>query len=157
MRTPPSFTDTPLTKSDQDFIDGIRHIINKFVKSKERVLELSPMNSFQRRLIHKLATAYNMKSQSVGNTDERYVCLIKTEKTTMPPKRNQSFSGSQVFDNGDRIYFTTPKTKILLRSDGSFGISLKDERFPIIDERVVEDGEFRIRKNKIVCPNDDLW
>lgn len=153
----------PLNHNDQELINKTGPIIDKFINSDEKMLELDPMNGYQRRLIHKLASAYHLESKSVGNDDERFVCLVKTEKTAMPAPRNNS-SRSRNNGNGnsnsnythDQSYFAYPNTKIILRSDGSVGVPTRDERLPTIDERTV-DGEFKIIKSKIICPSDEAW
>ena len=60
-------------------------------------------------------------------------------------------------DRGIEIFYSKPGTEIVLRTAGSFGIALNERDTRILDRRPVEDGEFRIRQNKIVCRNDSNW
>ncbi|GAO46441.1 hypothetical protein SAICODRAFT_4763 [Saitoella complicata NRRL Y-17804] len=47
-------------------------------------LPLPPMDKFSRRTVHTLASAYNLKSKSVGKGKRRFPTLIKTTKTSYP-------------------------------------------------------------------------
>ncbi|BFZ59041.1 squalene synthetase-like protein [Saitoella coloradoensis] len=47
-------------------------------------LPLPPMDRFSRRTVHTLASAYNLKSKSVGTGKRRAPTLIKTMKTSYP-------------------------------------------------------------------------
>ena len=145
--------DNPLTKEDQDFLNSIYQDLKEFVESDEEMLEFQPMNSYQRRLVHKLVTNFRLKSHSVGEED-RFVCVVRTDDSIVP----QSGMGpsQSVYDHGMQTFFTAPNTRIVIRSDGSFGIPLKSERFALLDDRVVEQA-FRIRKNKIVCHGEKGW
>lgn len=147
--------DTPLTKQDQEFIDTIEGQINDFLKTNESMLELDPMNSYRRRLVHKLASAYNLKSQSVGDSEERYVCVIRTEKSAPPAKTAKAASGPTF--TYDMVYPVKPGSKIRLRTDGSFGVDKGEEKLPLLDERVVEAKAFRIVNSKIIVPGEDGW
>ena len=145
--------DNLLTKEDQDFINSIYQDLKEFVESGEEMLEFQPMNSYQRRLVHKLVANFRLKSHSVGE-EERFVCVVRTDDSLVP---EMEIDPSQpVYDYGMQTYFTAPATRIVLRSDGSFGIPLKSERFALLDERMVERA-FRIRKNKIVCHGEKGW
>ncbi len=64
---------------------------------------------------------------------------------------------NNVIDRGIEIFYSKPGTEIVLRKDGSFGIAIDEREARILDRRPVEDGEFRIRQNKIVCRNDSNW
>ncbi len=147
--------DTPLTRADQEFLDGVRRKLVRLLESEEEMLELEPMNSYQRRLVHKLATTYGFKSQSVGET-ERFVCVIKTQESAIP-QQDMNPAPGQIYDMGDQIFYAVPQTRVVLRADGSVGVVWKDNTLPNLDERVLPTGEFRIRKNQIVCPGDPNW
>ena len=145
--------DNPLTREDQDFINSIYQDLKEFIESDEAMLEFQPMNSYQRRLVHKLVTNFRLKSHSVGE-EERFVCVVRTDDGIVPALGIDS--SQRVYDHGMQTFYTAPGTRIVLRSDGSFGIPLKSERFAQLDERVVERA-FRIRKNKIVCHGEKGW
>ena len=142
-----------LSGSDVELIAEINDTLVKFVKSEETHLQLEPMNSFRRRMVHKIGTKYKLTSESIGEGINRSVSLRKTELTEIP----ENIMQNNVFDRGIEIFYSKPGTEIVLRKDGSFGIALNERETRILDRRPVEDGEFRIRQNKIVCKNDSNW
>ena len=96
---------------------------------------------------------YNLTSESTGEGMNRSVSLKKTELTEIP----ENILQDNDIDRGIEIFYAKPGTEIILRKDGSFGIAFKERDTRILDRRPVEDGEFRIRQNKIVCRNDSNW
>ena len=149
----PVFDDMELSSSDVELIDEINDALVRFVKSEETHLQLEPMNSFRRRMVHKIGTKYKLTSESTGEGINRSVSLRKTELTEIPVNIMQN----NVIDRGIEIFYSKPGTEIVLRKDGSFGVALNERETRILDRRPVEDGEFRIRQNKIVCRNDSNW
>ena len=147
------FDDMELSSSDEELIDEINDKLKRFIKSEESHLQLEPMNSFRRRMVHKIGTKYNLTSESKGEGINRSVSLRKTELTEIP----ENIIQNKVFDRGIEIFYAKPGTEIVLRKDGSFGVELNEREKRILDKRPVEDGEFRIRQNKIVCRNDSNW
>ena len=149
----PVFDDMDLSSSDEELIAEINDALVRFIKSEETQLQLEPMNSFRRRMVHKIGTKYKLTSESTGEGINRSVSLRKTEQTEIP----ENIMQNNVIDRGIEIFYSKPGTEIVLRKDGSFGIGLNERETRIMDRRSVEDGEFRIRKNKIVCKNDSNW
>ena len=149
----PVFDDMDLSSSDEELIAEINNVILGFIKSDETKLQLEPMNSFHRRMVHKIGTKYKLTSESEGEGKNRSVNLIKTEQTGIP----ENIIQNSVIDRGIEIFYSKPGTEIVLRKDGSFGISLNERETRVLDRRPVEDGEFRIRQNKIICRNDSNW
>ncbi|KAH8555556.1 hypothetical protein BGW37DRAFT_450035 [Umbelopsis sp. PMI_123] len=49
--------------------------------------QMAPMAKYTRRQLHLLATAYNLKSKSLGSGNSRYPVLSKTERTFIPNDR----------------------------------------------------------------------
>jgi len=147
------FDDMDLSSSDEELFAEINDALVHFIKSKETQLQLEPMNSFRRRLVHKIGTKYKLTSESTGEGIKRSVSLRKTELTEIPGNIMQK----NVIDRGIEIFYAKPGTEIVLRKDGSFGIALNERDTRILDRRPVEDGEFRIRQNKIVRRNDSNW
>jgi len=147
------FDDMDLSSSDEELFAEINDALVHFIKSKETQLQLEPMNSFRRRLVHKIGTKYKLTSESTGEGINRSVSLRKTELTEIPGNITQK----NVIDRGIEIFYAKPGTEIVLRKDGSFGIALNERDTRILDRRPVEDGEFRIRQNKIVRRNDSNW
>ena len=142
-----------LSSSDEELIVEINDVFVRFIKSEETQLQLEPMNSFRRRMVHKIGTLYKLTSESTGEGINRSVILRKTELTEIPGNIVQN----NVIDRGIEIFYAKTGTEIVLRKDGSFGIALNERETRILDRRPVEDGEFRIRQNKIVCRNDSNW
>ena len=52
----PVFDDMELSSSDVELIAEINDALVRFVKSEETHLQLEPMNSFRRRMVHKIGT-----------------------------------------------------------------------------------------------------
>ena len=149
----PVFDDMDLSSSDEELITEVSDALVRFIKSEEVQLQLEPMNSFRRRMVHKIGTKYKLTSESTGEGINRSVSLRKTELTAIP----QNIIQNNVIDRGIEIFYSKPGTEIVLRKDGSFGIALNERGPRILGRRTVEDGEFRIRQNKIVCKNDINW
>ena len=142
-----------LNSSDEELIAEINDTVVRFIKSKKTQLQLEPMNSFRRRMVHKIGTKYKLTSESSGEGINRSVSLRKTELTEIPKNIMQIND----IDRGIEIFYSKPGTEIVLRKDGSFGIALDERETRILDRRPVEEGEFRIRQNKIVCRHDSDW
>ena len=142
-----------LSSSDQELMSEINIALVQFIKSDDTHLQLEPMNSYRRRMVHKIGTKYKLTSESTGEGDSRSVRLSKTSSTSIPD--NMNFI--RVIDRGIEIFYAKPGADIVLRKDGSFGISLKERESRILDRRTVKDGEFRIRENKIICKQDSNW
>jgi len=147
------FDDMDLSSSDEALISEINDALVSFIKSEETQLQLEPMNSFRRRMVHKICTKYKLTSESTGEGLKRSVSLRKTEQTEIP----ENIVQNNVADRGIEIFYSKPGTEIVLRKDGSFGIAINERETRVLDRRPVEDGEFRIRQNKIVCRNDSNW
>ena len=147
------FDDMDLSSSDEELIAEISDALVRFIKSEETQLQMEPMNSFRRRMVHKIGSKYKLTSESTGEGINRSVSLRKTELTEIP----ENIMQNNVIDRGIEIFYSKPGTEIVLRKDGSFGMSLNEREPRVLDRRPVEDGEFRIRQNKIICRNDSNW
>lgn len=67
-------------KKEKYFEHDIKNIINDVIKSKDEV-KLDPMNSYQRRIVHSVASDYyNIETESFGEEPERYVVIRYVEK-----------------------------------------------------------------------------
>ncbi|XAR65857.1 hypothetical protein NMG60_11011835 [Bertholletia excelsa] len=53
--------------------------------SSNEVLELEPMNAYNRLLLHRLADIFGFSHQSVGEGDERHLILERCPETSIPP------------------------------------------------------------------------
>ncbi|HHZ78207.1 MAG TPA: hypothetical protein EYN57_04535 [Candidatus Lambdaproteobacteria bacterium] len=145
--------DMELSSSDQELLTDVNTAIVRFIKSDETFLQMEPMNSYRRRMVHKIGADYKLSSESTGDGENRSVRLSKTPETTIP----ENINSQRVIDRGIEIFYAKPGAEIVLRKDGSFGVSLKERESKILDRRTVVDGEFRIRENKIICKQDSNW
>ncbi len=145
--------DMELSSSDQELLTDVNTGIVRFIKSDETFLQMEPMNSYRRRMVHKIGADYKLSSESTGDGENRSVRLSKTPETTIP----ENINSQRVIDRGIEIFYAKPGAEIVLRKDGSFGVSLKERESKILDRRTVVDGEFRIRENKIICIQDSNW
>jgi len=145
--------DMELSSSDQELMTEINVALISFIKSNETNLQMDPMNSYRRRMVHKIGTEFKLTSESTGEGESRSVRLEKTNASAIPENVNKK----RVFDRGIEIFYAKSGAEIVLRNDGSFGISLKERESRVLDKRTVEDGEFRIRENKIICKDDSNW
>ena len=145
--------DMELSSSDQELMTDINAAIVCFIQSDESQLQMEPMNSYRRRMVHKIGNEYKLSSESTGEGDSRSVRLSKTATTAIPENINKK----RVIDRGIEIFYAKPGAEIVLRNDGSFGVSLNERENKILDRRTVKEGEFRIRVNKIICKQDSNW
>ncbi|HIA57089.1 MAG TPA: hypothetical protein EYO46_04980 [Candidatus Lambdaproteobacteria bacterium] len=145
--------DMELSSSDQELLTDVNTAIVRFIKSDETFLQMEPMNAYRRRMVHKIGADYKLSSESTGDGENRSVRLSKTPETTIP----ENINSQRVIDRGIEIFYAKPGAEIVLRKDGSFGVSLKERESKILDRRTVVDGEFRIRENKIICKQDSNW
>ena len=56
--------------------------IKNFLMGADTTLALSPMDKADRKIIHEIANAFNLKSKSVGGAKQRFPVLYKTARTT---------------------------------------------------------------------------
>ena len=59
----PVFDDMELSSSDVELIAEINDALVRFIKSEETHLQMEPMNSFRRRMVHKIGTKYKLTSE----------------------------------------------------------------------------------------------
>ena len=145
--------DMELSSSDQELMTEINVALISFIKSNETHLQMDPMNSYRRRMVHKIGTEFKLTSESIGEGESRAVRLEKTNASAIP----ENVYKKRVFDRGIEIFYVKPGAEIVLRNDGSFGISLKERESRVLDKRTIQEGEFRIRENKIICKDDSNW
>lgn len=137
---------------ERDFQREIGMRIGYFLDSDEEELELEPMNSYRRRMVHNIAKDYNLATESRGEDRERYVTLIKTEATESAPVR-----APRLWDFGTQTFRINPGSEGLhmaLKLDGSVELFEAADKKHIITDRVVKSSEFRIRRGRIVEPGE---
>lgn len=67
-------------KKERFFEKDIKNIINDVIKTKDEV-KLDPMNSYNRRIVHSIASEYyNIETESFGEEPNRYVLIRYVEK-----------------------------------------------------------------------------
>ena len=67
-------------KKERYFEKDIKNIINEVIKNKDEV-KLDSMNSYNRRLVHSVASGYyNIETESFGEEPNRYVVIRYVEK-----------------------------------------------------------------------------
>lgn len=67
-------------KKEKYFERDIKNIINEVMKSKDEI-KLDPMNSYNRRIIHSIASEYyNIETESFGEEPNRYVVIRYVDK-----------------------------------------------------------------------------
>ncbi|KAI6002898.1 hypothetical protein EDD15DRAFT_2360803 [Pisolithus albus] len=70
-------------RNDLNDISSIESDIRRFVENIDgrRSMPLLPMMKSTRKIVHELATAFNLKSDSKGHGPGRYITLVKTNRT----------------------------------------------------------------------------
>jgi len=56
--------------------------IKDFLMGDDTTLALSPMDKSDRKIVHEIANAFNLKSKSIGGAKQRFPVLYKTKNTT---------------------------------------------------------------------------
>lgn len=137
---------------EKEFGREIEMRITYFLQSGEEELELEPMNSYRRRMVHNIAKKFQLQSESRGEDRERYVCLIKTPDAAAPPTTRV-----RLWDYGNQTFNVKPGPNgvhMALKVDGSIEILREEERAHVLSDRLVTSHEFRVRKGKILVPGD---
>tara|TARA_B100000809_G_scaffold224924_1_gene235446 strand:- start:273 stop:785 length:513 start_codon:yes stop_codon:yes gene_type:complete len=152
--------DMELSEREQELLQATRNAVQDFLESDEEVLPFEPMSSFHRRIVHKVGTHYKLHSRSLGEGDDRYVCLLKSPdaKISENPRRKPHESPEALrVDYGMDTFNAKPGTQVVLRKDGSFGVPMREKELEILDRRIITNGLFRIRKGRLVCNQDQGW
>lgn len=142
-------------RDERKFIEELEQRIRLFLSTEDRELALEPMNSYKRRLVHKLADQYKLTAESRGEEPARSVCLIRTEEAVMPEEKRV-----RLWDFGAQTFPVNPGPDglhLALKSDGSIELFSESERHRIVADRHVTGRQIRIRQGKIVIPGDAEW
>lgn len=145
------------TQNDQEFLDLYFEKLTEYVEKGDDVIHLDPMNSFYRRLIHKLANDFGFKTHSEGEDKERHTVITRTNNTKKFKKVKVE---APKWDFGDQEFFVKPTpegTDIYLGHDGNIGIYDENQRAPFLDKRLVMTTSFKVKNSKIVIAEDKNW
>ena len=153
---PPLSDEERREKQEQRFLESVEKRIKYFLISEDAELDMEPMNSYKRRLVHKIAVDYKLGTESRGEEPERRVCLLRTGETEVPTGRDRP----RMVDFGTQTFPVSAGKDglhLALKMDGS--IELWDERATrdVLHDRLVTSAESRIRNSKIVTPDDPDW
>lgn len=169
-------------RAAREFAHEIEERLNLFIESDETEMALEPMNSFKRRIVHNLANAYNITSESRGEDRERHVYLIKTPESAIPAAgppeieieeraeperlgrgradRREGRPSVRTWDYGAQVFNVRPGPEgihIALKMDGSVELYREEEKEFMVTDRVVTTRQFRIRDGRIIQPGEPGW
>lgn len=144
-------------EKEQEFILQIEKKINWFKKSGRDYVHLKPMNSYYRRLSHKLADTLGLFSCSEGEGPDRHLVVHRTKKgmETPAPESTRSYK----WDFGDREFFVNSmqaSVEIFLGKDGTVGLSeVSGQNY--ITKRKISTKSFKVKKDQIITILDSEW
>ena len=147
-------------EQEQEFVLQIEKKINWFQKSGRDYVRLKPMNSYYRRLSHKMADSLGLFTCSEGEGPDRHIVVHRLKKslekpTPMMPESSQNYK----WDFGDREFFVNSlqaEVEIFLGRDGTVGLSeVSGQNY--ITKRKITTKSFKIRKDQIVIIHDNEW
>ena len=145
-------------QNDREFTLFQADILTKFMKSDENKIEMPPMNSYQRRLLHQLGKKFGFRSGSVGEGKDRHIVFEKSEDSRIPD--DLTVRKLSVWNFGDREFLVNPIkhfVEVYLASDGTVGLMDNDPQKHIVATKKVTSGSFKIKSNKIVEIHDEEW
>ena len=143
---------------DRRFQEELEERIRQFLDSGEPTLDLEPMNSYKRRLAHKIALDFKLDTESRGEEPTRWVCLVRTPESAPPPPRPAA--RARTSDFGAQTFPVNPGPeglRLALMSDGSVQLYNESEQHRVVSDRVVHSRQIRVRNGKIVTPDDPEW
>ena len=143
-------------KADADFIEDIENRIRYFMASDSKELEFEPMNSYKRRLVHQASKPYKLDTDSRGEEPGRYVCLIRSSASELP----KGVSQPRLWDYGSQTLAVNPGEnglRMALKVDGSVEVWQENQGHLVLHDKVVTSRQIRIRKGKIVQPDEPGW
>lgn len=143
-------------RADREFRREIEMRLQVFVSSEAPELELEPMNSYRRHLVHNIAKEFQLATESRGDDRDRRVCVIRTKETRVP----KSQAKAKLWDFGSQTFPVNPGlhgVRLALKSDGSIELHEGADTRHILHERLVTARQIRIRNGQIVVPDDPNW
>ncbi|XP_077229591.1 uncharacterized protein LOC143862427 [Tasmannia lanceolata] len=103
--------------SSKDFVISVEEDLVDFLQndmSSAKVLELEPMNSYHRMLVHRLANIYGLEHKSYGGGRDRHLLLERFQESSIP-----SVLVSDILRQYDGYKSQMTSTKLLKRKDPS--------------------------------------
>ena len=153
-----------LNKSSKNLSQGLNNLFFKKKIDEETLNELEDFliqSDVGVESAKELREKFNNTKIDPKNSEKNEIFKIFSNYASeilKPLEKNlENINKNKIFDRGIEIFYSKPGEEIVLRNDGSFGILLKERESHILDKRTVEDGEFRIRENKIICKDDSNW
>ncbi|KAK1437109.1 hypothetical protein QVD17_02894 [Tagetes erecta] len=118
--------------------------------SLNEVLELEPMNPYNRLLLHRLADIFGFSHQSIGEGDDRHLVLKRCEDTSIP----SILVADLLWEHDD---YHSPMTSHLLTrpQDGSTGTKV-ETLFASVSLEDREAAYLAARKRIFSTENDDM-
>lgn len=143
---------------EENFLDQYEEVFRDFISSDQQQLEMEPMNSYFRKLLHDLGTEFKFETTSNGEGPERHILVRKTEESKAPEKTLRK--KRQTWSFGDREFFvdsTSNSVEVYLDRNGNVGFYDKRSDPKHIARKKVTTGSFKIKENKIIEIIDSEW
>lgn len=144
--------------SDEDFRAEAAELLKEFMNSDEQEKHLPAMNSYYRRLTHKLATSFGLDTRSEGEDKDRHIVVTKTPDSKIPEALPQK--KVILWHFGDREFFVDPmqsEVEVYLSADGTVGVWEEDAGIKALDRKLVTTGSFKIKRNQIIEIHHPEW
>ncbi|KAK7376346.1 hypothetical protein VNO78_34812 [Psophocarpus tetragonolobus] len=133
--------------------------------SSDGILELEPMNSYNRLLLHRLAEIFGFAHESVGEGDDRHLILERCPDTSIPPILVSDilwkYDEPQSLITSHQILRRSEASPVTQTTTSSFSQSLEERRaayliareriFSMNLEEVKEPGEKKPRSVPVVA------
>ncbi len=147
-----------MDEKDQKLIEDTEAEFAAFLEAEDTTHHLPPMNSYNRRLVHKLAEEFGFKTASDGEGDNRHVTITKAKESKKPKERQ--LGKVPVWNFGDREFIVDSyagSVEVYLSKDGTIGAWVAGSNIPYIVKKAVTSGSFKIKANEIVEIQDANW
>ena len=142
---------------DDQLIETYEQEYTEFLNSAEEVMHLPPMNSYQRRLVHQLASEFKFETSSEGEGDQRHVVVRKNENSAIPSKKISTGSPKWNFGDKEFIVNSLESVYVYLAKDGSIGTWDESVTLPVIAKKLVTSGSFKVKNSQIIEIQDPEW
>lgn len=144
-------------EQEKELILQIEKKIKRFQKSGRDFVHLKPMNSYYRRLSHKLADEMGLFTCSEGEGPDRHIVVHRSKKNV--EKVSSGNTRGYRWDFGNREFFVDPmqaSVEVFLGKDGTIGLG-EVSGHNYITKRDITTKSFKVKKDKIVTIHDAEW